>query len=146
MLNAEPIQEPVAAASFQPAHESSQSPRSVQPRQAAAIPPEPIARRVVENISPEAVPDVTRSDEPADALPAPSHLIVPAAALTERININTASAATLDLLPRIGPGLAARIIAFREAEGPIRSLTHLADIKGIGIKTIEQIERYVRFD
>ena len=66
--------------------------------------------------------------------------------LTERLDINRATQAELELLPNIGPTLAGRIIAFRESDGPIRSLTHLTDVRGIGVRTAEAIEPYVRFD
>ena len=36
------------------------------------------------------------------------------------VNLNTADAAALDTLPRIGPALAQRIIAWREKNGPLR--------------------------
>lgn len=65
---------------------------------------------------------------------------------TERININSATLAELQLLPRIGPTLGARIIEFRDREGPIRSLTHLMDVKGIGARTAERLEPYLRFE
>ena len=78
--------------------------------------------------------------------PAPPPTRSVRAVLTERLDINTATQAELELLPNIGPTLATRIIAFREAEGPIRSLTHLTDVRGIGVRTAEAIEPYVRFE
>ncbi len=36
------------------------------------------------------------------------------------VNINTASSEELELLPRVGPALAGRIIEFREANGPFQ--------------------------
>lgn len=66
--------------------------------------------------------------------------------LIQRLDINTATQAELELLPGIGPTLASRIIAFRDSDGPIRSLTHLTDVKGIGVRTAEKIEPYIRFD
>lgn len=64
----------------------------------------------------------------------------------DRLNINTATAAELELLPRIGPTLAARIIEFRDREGRIRSLSHLMEVRGIGARTVEQLEAYIRFE
>ncbi|HEX2187661.1 MAG TPA: helix-hairpin-helix domain-containing protein, partial [Longimicrobiaceae bacterium] len=40
----------------------------------------------------------------------------------ERIDPNTANAEELDRLPRVGPGLAAKIVAHRESHGPFRTL------------------------
>lgn len=70
----------------------------------------------------------------------------PPAAVPLRININTANRGELELLPRIGPTLAQRIIEFRETEGPIGSLTRLQDVKGIGERTAARLEPYIRFE
>jgi competence ComEA-like helix-hairpin-helix protein len=56
-----------------------------------------------------------------------------------KIDLNTASEAELTLLPRIGPALAARIAAHREARGPFSSVDALIEVKGIGPKTLELI-------
>lgn len=62
--------------------------------------------------------------------------------VARKINLNTASAAELDLLPSIGPTLAARIIADREANGPFSSLDDLDRVPGIGPKTIAKLVPY----
>jgi competence ComEA-like helix-hairpin-helix protein len=49
----------------------------------------------------------------------------------ERININTASAGDLDLLPGIGPQTAQSIIASREKEGGFRSKEQVARVPGL---------------
>jgi competence protein ComEA len=54
----------------------------------------------------------------------------------QTININTASAAELDLLPGIGEITAQRIIAFREEHGPYRSVDDLVHVQGISANTI----------
>lgn len=56
-----------------------------------------------------------------------------------RINLNTASAAELELLPRIGPALSKRIIEDRDANGPFKSLDDLDRVRGIGPRTILNI-------
>lgn len=58
------------------------------------------------------------------------------ASVIRKLDINTATAAELDLLPRIGPTLAARIIADREEHGPFGSLDDLTRVHGIGTKTV----------
>lgn len=65
-----------------------------------------------------------------------------AQSVARKINLNTASAAELDLLPSIGPTLAARIIADREANGPFGSLDDLDRVPGIGPKTIAKLVPY----
>ena len=50
----------------------------------------------------------------------------------EQIDPNQADALQLDRLPRVGPALAERIIAHREANGPFRSLADLQAVQGIG--------------
>ena len=59
-----------------------------------------------------------------------------------RININTATTAQLDMLPRIGPALAARIIEDRTRNGPYRTLDDLDRVPGIGPKTILRLVPY----
>ena len=68
----------------------------------------------------------------------PARGAAPAAAV-ERVNINTADAATLDrVLVNIGPAKADAIVAYRKTNGPFRSIDQLALVKGIGLKTIEK--------
>src|SRR5690606_20928295 len=50
----------------------------------------------------------------------------------ERIDPTRASADELDRLPRVGPALAARIVAHREEHGPFRSLAELDAVPGVG--------------
>jgi competence protein ComEA len=57
----------------------------------------------------------------------------------ERVNINTADAATLDrVLVGIGPSKAEAIVIYRKANGAFRSADQLASVKGIGLATIEK--------
>lgn len=60
-----------------------------------------------------------------------------------RMNPNTASAALLQRLPRVGPKMAERIIAYREAHGPFAQPSHLVRVRGIGPKTFAQMEPYL---
>jgi competence protein ComEA len=57
-------------------------------------------------------------------------------AANQKININTATVAELDVLPGIGEVTAARIIAFREEHGPYRSVDDLVHVQGISTNTI----------
>lgn len=60
------------------------------------------------------------------------------------INLNTAPAAELELLPGIGPALAGRIVDYRDAHGPFRSVDELMNVRGIGPKTLEKLQPRVR--
>ena len=66
--------------------------------------------------------------------------------VTERIAINRASVEELQRLPRIGPVLAARIVAWRETHGPLRSSADLQKVRGIGANTAARLAPLVRFD
>lgn len=59
------------------------------------------------------------------------------------IDINRADAAALDALPGVGPALAARIVAHREANGPFAGVEALVDVAGIGPKTLERMRAMV---
>ena len=66
-------------------------------------------------------------------------LLVGTAAAAEKVNINTADAATIDrVLLNIGPAKAEAIVAHRKANGAFRSLEQLALVKGVGLKTVEK--------
>lgn len=54
-----------------------------------------------------------------------------------RININSATIAEWETLPRIGPTLAARIVNFRSEHGPFASVDALLDVPGIGTLTLD---------
>ncbi len=59
------------------------------------------------------------------------------------VNLNTADAAALETLPRVGPALAARIIDWRSVNGRFASVEQLLDVSGIGQKTFEQLRELV---
>ena len=59
------------------------------------------------------------------------------------VNINTAEGEQLQLLPRVGPALAERIINFREVNGPFESVDELVAVKGIGETSLEHLRPYV---
>ncbi|POH68115.1 MULTISPECIES: helix-hairpin-helix domain-containing protein [Cryobacterium] len=52
-----------------------------------------------------------------------------------KVNLNTATLADLDTLPRIGPVMAQRILDYRVAEGRFASIDDLRNVTGIGEKT-----------
>ncbi|KMQ76052.1 ComEA family DNA-binding protein [Marinobacter subterrani] len=54
------------------------------------------------------------------------------------VNINTADVATLASLNGIGQSKAEAIVAYREANGPFAVTADLANVKGIGERTIEK--------
>lgn len=56
-------------------------------------------------------------------------------AIGSKVNLNTADAVTLETLPRVGPAMAARIIAWREANGRFTTPEDLKSVSGIGDKT-----------
>ena len=62
------------------------------------------------------------------------------------VHINTASAEELCALKGVGPKLAEKIIAFREASGPFRTPEDLQKVPGIGKKKSEGILQGVIFD
>ena len=59
------------------------------------------------------------------------------------VNVNTADASQLALLPRVGPSVAQRIIDFRKENGPFKSPEDLMLVQGIGEKTYQLLKPYV---
>ena len=89
---------------------------------------------------------IQRTDAPGDAgsytittrESAAQEAVVPESALP--VNINTAAAEELDVLPGIGPALAGRIIAYREEHGPFTAVEDLLEVSGIGPAKLAEIE------
>lgn len=62
------------------------------------------------------------------------------------IDLRTADAATLTVVPGIGPKLAQRIIEDRAARGPFSDAADLQRVKGIGPKLAARLAQIVRFE
>lgn len=62
------------------------------------------------------------------------------------VNVNTADAAQLALLPGIGPSTAQRIVAWREEHGAFKKVTDLMQVKGVGDATFEKISPYLTLE
>ncbi|KPL03415.1 MAG: hypothetical protein AMJ73_07275, partial [candidate division Zixibacteria bacterium SM1_73] len=63
--------------------------------------------------------------------------------LKERIDLNSASASELELLPQIGPILSQRIINYRKTKGKFQRIEDLVKVPGIGPKTFEKIKDFI---
>lgn len=72
--------------------------------------------------------------------------LFPATAAEKRVNINTADAETLTLLPRVGSVVAKRIVEFREANGKFSAIEDLMLVQGIGERTFELMEPYLALE
>jgi competence protein ComEA len=74
------------------------------------------------------------------AVAAESHA---AAAPAGVVNINTADAAQLAFLPRVGTKAAQRIIDYRKEHGAFKTTSDLMQVKGFGDKTFERLNPYL---
>jgi competence protein ComEA len=62
---------------------------------------------------------------------------------TAPLDLNTASAEQLDALPGVGPATAQKIIDYRQAHGPFRSVAELEAVPGIGPSKLAQLKGLV---
>jgi len=62
---------------------------------------------------------------------------------TAPVDLNTASAEQLDALPGVGPATAQKIIDYRQAHGPFRSVDELEGVPGIGPSKLAQLKGLV---
>ena len=60
-----------------------------------------------------------------------------------RVNINRAGSSELESLPGLGPGLAQRIISYRESKGLFTSEEDIKSVPGIGEKLYEQLKDHI---
>lgn len=59
---------------------------------------------------------------------------------TAPVDLNSANAEQLDALPGIGPATAQKIIDYRQAHGPFRSLDELEGVPGIGPSKVAELK------
>ena len=69
--------------------------------------------------------------------------VVPAGAEDKLVNVNTASAAELASVKGIGQAKAEAIVAYREKNGPFKSMEELDNVKGIGGKLLNTLRSQV---
>lgn len=60
-----------------------------------------------------------------------------------KLDLNTATANQLQMLPGIGESLAQRIITYRQQNGPFTSTDELTNVEGIGTKRLEEMLEYI---
>src|SRR6266513_1990906 len=63
----------------------------------------------------------------------------------ERIDLDRADVSEITRLPRVGPALAQRIVAWRTEHGPFGSLSRLDSVSGVGPKLLDAIQPFVSF-
>jgi competence protein ComEA len=56
------------------------------------------------------------------------------------VNINTASAGELESLPGIGAKTAARIVEYRQKNGPFKKIEELMNVRGVGEKSFLKLK------
>ena len=80
---------------------------------------------------------------PGAVAPAPAANPAPGQPGAGPINLNTATLADLDTLPGVGPVLAQRIVAARDAQGGFKAVSDLRQVEGIGSSRYEQLKDLV---
>ena len=64
----------------------------------------------------------------------------PAPAAKAAVNINTATAAEFEGLPGIGARTAARILEYRQKNGPFKKIEELMNVRGVGEKSFLKLK------
>ena len=59
------------------------------------------------------------------------------------VNINTASASELEALPGVGAKTAARIVEYRQKNGPFKKVEELMNVRGIGEKNFLKLKAQI---
>lgn len=79
----------------------------------------------------------------AGAAQSARHAGAKAAAGNIIVNINTASASDLEGLPGIGAKTAARIIEYRQKNGPFKKVEELMNVRGVGEKNFLKLKTQI---
>ena len=66
-----------------------------------------------------------------------------ATALSGVVNVNTATAEELSLLPGVGPSRARAIIELRQQRGGFKRVEDLLEVKGIGESSLAKLKPYL---
>jgi len=74
---------------------------------------------------------------------APRVVVRATASAANPVNLNTATAAELQTLPKIGAAAATRIIEYRQKSGGFKKVEDLMNVKGIGEKTFLRLKPLV---
>jgi competence protein ComEA len=69
-----------------------------------------------------------------------------AGGITGVVNVNSATADELALLPGVGPAKAQAILEHRKAHGAFKRVEDLGEVKGIGDKALERLRPHVTLD
>lgn len=127
---------------------SAESPAPVETRTKSApitIPARP-AQTITSSEPTRSIVEEPKAQPETSAEPVASEATMPEPGIQKLINVNTATAAELELLPGVGPVMAGRIIEDRQTNGPFRTPADLDRVKGIGPKTLEKLTPLVRFE
>ena len=83
------------------------------------------------------VPRIGETPPQPTASPKGTRAATPSAGIL--VDLNTATVEQLEALPCFGSTLAERIVAYRQANGPFRSLEEIDQIEGVGPACIEKV-------
>jgi competence protein ComEA len=89
-------------------------------------------------------PHLTLPPAPAARAPAVARAPAGGEVAGGTVDLNTARAEELERLPGIGPALARRLVEWRERNGPFRSVEAVAEVPGVGEKTVRRMAPLVR--
>ncbi len=78
--------------------------------------------------------------QPAHAQTSSSAHAAAKPASTGIVNLNTASPADLEALPGIGAKTAARIVEYRQKNGPFKKVEELMNVRGVGEKNFLKLK------
>ena len=63
-----------------------------------------------------------------------------------QLNVNTATAEELQLLPGIGATIAQNIIDYRKANGPFTAIDDLVKVKGVGDAKLKNMRNFIKLE
>ena len=131
---------PESESVFEPVPKLSPREAETKPRPSEKIERRKTERSKTDKSKPKILPEVPRGSTPRGE---ESQNADPKYFEKKPLNLNAATQEQLELLPGVGPSMAAKILAARKANGGFKSVEELDAIRGMGEKTMEKLRPLV---
>lgn len=121
-------------------HVAQATPKALAGPTAPARTPDAVGTKADVSAAARASADAVMADDDDDGGDAGDRVSRGGKRVTGKLNLNTATAEQLMMLPGIGPAKAERVVTWRKRNGTFRRVADLRRVKGFGYRTVKKLE------